>query len=351
MSDALARALTYLPAEMAHRAALLGLKHGFGPKAQTAPDPVLRTAIAGIELDHPVGLAAGFDKNAEVPDALLRAGFAFVEVGAVTPRPQAGNPKPRLFRLRRDKAVINRMGFNNEGLDAVKARLEARQASVAPGVVGVNLGANKDSEDRAGDYAVLLKALSGLADFFTVNVSSPNTAGLRDMQTGQALDALLSRVSDARWAEPVFLKLAPDLEERDVAPILEAVNRHRVSGLIVSNTTLARPESLQSRHAGEQGGLSGAPLFDRSTALLKAFRRAAGPDLPIIGVGGVDGAEAAYAKIRAGANAVQLYTALVYQGPGLALKIRDGLAELLKADGFERLADAVGVDAAATDQA
>jgi dihydroorotate dehydrogenase len=345
VSDFLAKALTWLPAEAAHRAAIQGLKAGFGPKASTKADPVLHTAIAGIELDHPVGLAAGFDKNAEVPDALLRAGFAFVEVGAVTPRPQPGNAKPRLFRLRKDRAVINRMGFNNDGLDAVKARLEMRQASPAPGVIGVNLGANKDSEDRAGDYAILLKALSGLADFFTVNISSPNTAGLRDLQTGQALDDLLARVNDARWAEPVFLKLAPDLDDADVEPILEAVGRHRLSGLIVSNTTLARPDSLRSAHKGEQGGLSGAPLFERSTALLKAFRRAAGPDLPIIGVGGIDGPQAAYAKIRAGANAVQLYTALVYQGPGLAIEIRDGLADLLKADGFERLADAVGVDA------
>jgi dihydroorotate dehydrogenase len=344
MSDILAKALTFLPAETAHRTALMGLKAGFGPKAVGEPDPVLRTAIAGIELDHPVGLAAGFDKNAEAPDALLRAGFSFVEVGAVTPRPQAGNPKPRLFRLRDDRAVINRMGFNNEGLDAVKARLEARQSAASPGVVGVNLGANKDSEDRAQDYAILLKALSGLADFFTVNISSPNTEGLRDMQTGQALDDLLKRVNDARWAEPVFLKLAPDLEQAAIEPILKAVEQHRLSGLIVSNTTLARPDTLRSRHKGEQGGLSGAPLLERSTAILKAFRRAAGPDLPIIGVGGIDGPQAAYAKIRAGANAVQLYTALVYQGPGLALKIREGLAELLKADGFERLADAVGVD-------
>ena len=345
MSDLLAKALTLLPAEAAHRAAVLGLRHGFGPKCTTPADPVLSTAVAGLELDHPVGLAAGFDKNAEAPDALLTAGFAFVEVGAVTPLPQAGNPRPRLFRLRQDHAIINRMGFNNEGLDVVKARLEARQAAPAHGVVGVNLGANKTSQDRAGDYAVLLKALSGLADFFTVNVSSPNTAGLRDMQTGQALDDLLKRVNDARWAEPVFLKLAPDLQDEDVAPILEAVTRHRVSGLIVSNTTLARPDGLTSTHRAEQGGLSGAPLFERSTALLKAFRRAAGPDLPIIGVGGVDGPDAAYAKIRAGANAVQLYTALVYKGPSLAVDIRDGLAERLKRDGFARLADAVGVDA------
>ena len=346
MSDALARMLTLLPAETAHRTALMGLKAGFGPRANTPADPVLKTALAGLELAHPVGLAAGFDKNAEAPDALLNAGFGFVEVGAVTPRPQAGNPQPRLFRLRQDKAVINRMGFNNEGLDAVKARLEARQdnPSKAEGPVGVNLGANKDSEDRANDYAILLKALSGLADFFTVNISSPNTPGLRTLQSGDALDELLKKVNDARWAEPVFLKVAPDLETADIEAIVKAVETHALSGLIVSNTTLARPESLQSRHKDEAGGLSGQPLKTRSTEILRQFRRLTGPDLPIIGVGGVDGPDAAYAKIRAGANAIQLYTALVYQGPGLALKIRDGLAERLKADGFERLSDAVGVD-------
>ena len=346
MSDALAKLLTLLPAETAHRTALMGLKAGFGPKARTAADPVLKTALAGMELSHPVGLAAGFDKNAEAPDALLNAGFAFVEVGAVTPRPQLGNPQPRLFRLREDKAVINRMGFNNEGLDAVKARLEARQDSPtkATGAVGVNLGANKDSEDRANDYAVLLKALSGLADFFTVNISSPNTPGLRTLQSGDALDELLKKVNDARWAEPVFFKVAPDLVEADIDAIVKAVQVHALSGLIVSNTTLERPESLKSAHKGEAGGLSGLPLKTRSTEVLRQFRQRTGPDLPIIGVGGIDGPEAAYAKIRAGANAVQLYTALVYQGPGLALKIRDGLAMLLKADGFDHVSEAVGVD-------
>lgn len=341
-ADLAARALTLLPAETAHRAAIRGLKAGFGPKDTALPDPVLATSIAGIELAHPVGLAAGFDKNAEAPDALLAAGFAFVEVGAVTPRPQAGNPKPRVFRLREDRAVINRMGFNNEGLEAVKARLQARKGR--PGVVGVNLGANKESEDKAADYVLLLKELSGLADFFTVNVSSPNTPGLRSLQTGPALDALLARVAEARWAEPVFLKLAPDLEPGDVEPILKAVQTYKLSGLVVSNTTLARPDTLGSARKDEAGGLSGAPLFARSTELLKRFRRAAGPGLPIIGVGGISSAETAYAKIRAGANALQLYTALIYEGPGLAVKIRDGLAALLKRDGYERLSDAVGVD-------
>ncbi|MGJ3232908.1 MAG: quinone-dependent dihydroorotate dehydrogenase [Oceanicaulis sp.] len=344
MSDTGAKLLSLLPPETAHRLALRGLKAGFGPQPKSAPDPVLRTAIGGLELDHPVGLAAGFDKNAEAPDALLRAGFSFVEVGGVTPRPQAGNPQPRLFRLREDRAVINRMGFNNEGLDAVKARLEARQERPAPGVLGVNLGANKDSEDRAGDYAILLKALSGLADFFTLNVSSPNTPGLRGLQTGEALNDLLRKVNDVRWAEPVFIKIAPDIEDADVEAILTTITEYKLSGLIVSNTTIQRPNSLKSNRREEQGGLSGAPLFERSTAVLRAFRKAAGPDLPIIGVGGVSSAETAYAKIRAGANAVQLYTALVYEGPGLALRIRDGLADLLKRDGFERLADAVGAD-------
>lgn len=344
MSDLGAKLLTLLPPEAAHRMALRGLKAGYGPKPAGAPDPVLRTAVGGIELAHPVGLAAGFDKNAEAPDALLRAGFSFVEVGGVTPRPQAGNPKPRLFRLREDAAVINRMGFNNEGLEVVKARLEARQENPAPGVLGVNLGANKDSDDRAGDYAILLKSLSGLADFFTLNVSSPNTPGLRGLQTGEALDDLLRKVNDVRWAEPVFIKIAPDIEDCDVDAILKTITAYKLSGLIVSNTTVQRPNTLKSKPKGEQGGLSGKPLFERSTAVLRAFRKAAGPDLPIIGVGGVDGPETAYAKIRAGANAVQLYTALVYQGPGLAVRIRDGLAELLKRDGFERLADAVGAD-------
>jgi len=347
MMDTLSKLLTVLPSETAHRAALMGLKAGFGPKAVSQTDPVLKTALAGLELSHPVGLAAGFDKNAEAPDALLRAGFGFVEVGAVTPRPQAGNPQPRLFRLREDQAVINRMGFNNEGLDAVKARLEARQDSPgrAVGPVGVNLGANKDSEDRAADYAILLKALSGVADFFTVNISSPNTPGLRTLQSGDALDELLKKVNDARWAEPVFLKVAPDLTEADIEPIVKAADTHRLSGLIVSNTTLARPETLKSVHRDEAGGLSGAPLKEKSTQMVRQFRRMAGPDLPIIGVGGIDGPDAAYAKIRAGANAVQLYTALVYQGPGLALRIREGLAARLKADGFDSVADAVGVDA------
>ncbi|MCH8489776.1 MAG: quinone-dependent dihydroorotate dehydrogenase [Oceanicaulis sp.] len=342
IAGAAARLMTLLPPERAHRAALNALKQGLGPKVRTPVDPVLATAIAGMELAHPVGRAAGFDKNAEAPDALLDAGFAFVEVGGVTPRPQDGNPAPRLFRLRADKAVINRMGFNNEGLDAVKARLEARAGK--PGVVGVNLGANKESDARAADYAILLKSLSGLADFFTLNISSPNTPGLRNLQGAQALDELMKRVNDTRWTEPVFIKVAPDLEPADIDVIADAALRHRVSGLIVSNTTLARPDTLKSRHRGEAGGLSGAPVRARSTELVRAFYTRVGAELPIIGVGGIDSAQAAYEKIRAGASAVQLYTALIYQGPGLAVRIRDGLAALLKRDGYARLADAVGTE-------
>lgn len=343
LADLAAKSLSLLPPETAHRVSLKALASGLGPRLPAKADPVLATSIAGIELAHPVGLAAGYDKNGEAPDALLAAGFAFVELGAVTPRPQAGNPQPRLFRLRGDRAVINRMGFNNEGLDALKRRLEARAGK--PGVVGINLGANKDSEDRAGDYVMLVKALKGLASFFTVNISSPNTPGLRDMQGEAALGALLGRVNDARWTEPVFLKVAPDLDAAGIESIVRVAMANRISGLIVSNTTLARPDSLKSRHKTEAGGLSGAPLTEASTEVLRQVRKAAGPDLPLIGVGGVNSVETAYAKIRAGASAIQLYTALVYEGPGLVGRLRDGLAARIRADGYTSLAEAVGVDA------
>jgi dihydroorotate dehydrogenase len=346
IADLGAKALTLFPPERAHAFSLAALKAGLGPRDRTAPDPRLAASLGGLDLVHPVGLAAGYDKNAEAPDALLGAGFAFVEVGAVTPRPQAGNPHPRLFRLREDRAVINRMGFNNDGLETVKARLEARRDAKASGVLGVNLGANKDSEDRAADYVTLLTELRGLADFFTVNISSPNTPGLRGLQNADELGALLKRVSDARWAEPVFLKIAPDLDEAALEAIVDLVRAHKLSGLIVSNTTIERPDTLKSPHRAETGGLSGPPVFERSTALLRAARRIAGPEMAIIGVGGVDSPERAYAKIRAGADAVQLYTALVYEGPGLVARIRDGLVPLLEADGFSAVSEAVGADLA-----
>ena len=344
LHDAATGLLRLLPAETAHRAGLLALKLGLGPRQGEPDDPVLKTRLGPFDLSNPVGLAAGFDKNAEAPDALLAAGFGFVEMGAVTPRPQPGNPRPRVFRLADDHAVINRMGFNNAGLEAAVHRLAARRHK--PGLVGVNLGANKDSEDRAQDFVTGLRALSGLAGFLTVNISSPNTPGLRDLQSADALDDLLGRVAEARTdlhqPAPVFVKVAPDIADEDIPGIVRLLAKHGLDGLIVSNTTLARPDSLKSPHAGEAGGLSGRPLFERSTALLRLFRAEAGPDLPIIGVGGVEDGETAYAKIRDGANAIQLYSALVYGGPGLVRRIKSDLAARLKADGFASVIEAVG---------
>ncbi|QNL19378.1 quinone-dependent dihydroorotate dehydrogenase [Hyphobacterium sp. CCMP332] len=336
------KALHAFPPEMAHGLSLKALKAGLVPVPPAVPDPILRTQLAGLDLPNPVGLAAGYDKNGEVIDPLLGLGFGFVECGAVTPRPQAGNPKPRVFRLTQDRAVINRMGFNNAGLVALKARLSARLGR--PGIVGVNLGANKDAEDRAADYVTSLTALEGLADFFTVNISSPNTPGLRALQSKAALDDLLKRVMAAKGAAPVFLKVAPDLKEEDLADIAASVIEHRLDALIVSNTTIERPESLTSPDRAEGGGLSGRPLFERSTALLRAFAQTLGGRVPLVGVGGIEDAATAYAKIRAGASAVQLYSALVYKGPGLVADINRGLAERLKADGYASVGEAVGVD-------
>jgi dihydroorotate dehydrogenase len=332
-----------LPPETAHEATLRALQLGLGPHAG-ADDPILRTSVAGVVLPNPVGVAAGFDKDARAPDALLAAGFGFAECGSITPRPQAGNPKPRLFRLTEDRAVINRMGFNNQGHAAARARLARRTGR--PGAVGVNLGANKDSADRVADYVAGLEAFHGLAAYFTINVSSPNTPGLRDLQGEQALRELLAAVRDARLrleeTVPVFLKIAPDIADDDAPRIVEAARSHGVDGLIVSNTTIARPDSLHSAHAREAGGLSGAPLRERATDVLRLARQASGPDFTLIGVGGIGSADDAYARIRAGANAVQLYTALVYEGPGLVRRIKHGLAQRLRADGFATAAEAVG---------
>lgn len=331
-----------LDPERAHRLGILGLKAGLGPRQRCADDPRLATRLAGIDLPNPVGLAAGFDKNAEAPDALLAMGFGFVECGAVTPRPQDGKPRPRIFRLEDDEAVINRMGFPNQGLARFRGNL-ARRARRG-GVVGVNIGANLDSEDRIPDYVTCLEALQGLAQFFTVNVSSPNTPGLRTLQSSGALDDLLHAVAAVGSSAPVFLKVAPDIDDSEAGVMVEAVARHGLDGVIVSNTSILRPESLKSANMGEAGGLSGPPIFERSTQLVRLFREAAGPDLAIIGVGGVDSADAAYAKIRAGANAIQLYTGLVYHGPGLVQQIKTGLVERLQADGFASVSEAVGVD-------
>lgn len=342
LADLGSKALTALDAETAHRMTIRMLKAGLGPKAQFAT-PRLAVEVAGLSFPNPLGLAAGFDKNAEAPDAILDMGFGFVEVGALTPRPQAGNPRPRVFRLRDDAAVINRYGFNNDGLETIAARLKTRQRR---GIVGANLGANKDSADRTEDYVACIKALAGLVDFYTVNISSPNTPGLRALQGKDALAGLLTRVlaacEAAGGSAPVFLKIAPDLTDEDKADIAETVRALAIDGLIVSNTTIDRPATLRSRHVEEAGGLSGKPLFAPSTKLLREFYAELKGAVPLIGVGGVSSARDAYEKILAGASLVQLYTALVYEGPGLPLRILRELPAFLDADGFENIADAVG---------
>ncbi len=337
-------ALRALDPEAAHALALKALAAGLAPLPGPVAAPRLAVRLAGLDLPNPVGLAAGFDKDGVAVAALMRAGFGFVEVGAVTPRPQPGNPRPRLFRLPRDRAAINRFGFNNAGAAALARRLAARP----PGVpVGVNLGANRDSADRAGDFARVLAAVGPVADFATVNVSSPNTGGLRDLQGPAALPALLSQVMEANAALsrpiPVFLKIAPDLGPDDLAAIVETAVTAGIAGLVATNTTTAR-EGLKSARSGESGGLSGAPLFERSTRVLAQLARLAAGRLPLVGVGGVGSADQAYAKIRAGATAVQLYTALAYEGIGLAAAIARGLEARLAADGLSSVAEAVGRD-------
>ena len=338
VTDIGAALLRTIDPETAHRLAILALR--LAPLPEPAPDdPVLATTVAGLQLPNPVGLAAGLDKNGEALHGLSRLGFGFVECGSVTPRPQPGNPRPRLFRLAEDRAVINRMGFNNEGLEAFAARLERRPAGT---VIGANLGANKETVDKASDYVAGLTRLKGLADYVTVNVSSPNTPGLRDLQGRAAMDDLLGRLAEARAGDPapVFLKIAPDLTAAEIGLIVEAALDHGVDALIVSNTTLDRPKTLRSRHRNEAGGLSGAPLRDRAMAALLAAAEASAGRLPLIAVGGIDSGEEAYRRIRAGASAVQLYSALVYEGPGLIGRIKRDLAGRLKADGFSTAAEA-----------
>jgi len=346
IQDTITAALRQLDPETAHGLALNGLALGLGPKDNGPSDPILATEVAGLHLPNPIGLAAGFDKDGRVPDALLACGFGTVELGGVTPRAQPGNPRPRLFRLSEDRAVINRMGFNNQGLDAFARNLLRRRRA---GVVGVNLGANKESDDRTEDYVIGLKRLSGLADYFAVNISSPNTPGLRNLQSADALDDLLARLAAARVdlpapRVPVFLKVAPDLVEAEIPILVDACVRYGIDGLIVSNTTLARPEGLRSPLAGETGGLSGAPLMAPSTRVLRWFHQVSAGRLPLIGVGGIASGGDAYAKIRAGASAVQLYSAMIYEGPGLIRRIKANLADRLRADGFASVADAVGTE-------
>jgi len=340
LNDLGAALLRQFDPEVAHGLAIRALQAVPLPAAP-ADDPVLRTTIAGLTLPNPVGLAAGLDKNGEALGGLARLGFGFIECGSVTPLPQPGNPKPRLFRLSEDRAIINRMGFNNLGLEAFAGRLERRPRTV---VVGANLGANKDTEDKAADYVAGLKRLRGLSDYVTVNVSSPNTPGLRALQGRAALDDLLGRLNEARAGDPtpVFLKVAPDLTGDEIALIVEASLDHRIDALIVSNTTLDRPESLRSRDRAEAGGLSGAPLKARAMDALRAAAGASAGRLPLIAVGGIDSGAEAWARIRAGAGAVQLYSALIYEGPGLVGRIKRDLAARLRAEGFSTVSEAVG---------
>jgi dihydroorotate dehydrogenase len=350
------RALHALPPEDAHTLTIRLLRAGLGPVSHLkTPELAVDLPFDGGVLHFPncVGLAAGFDKNAEVPAAMLRAGFGFVECGTVTPLPQAGNPKPRLFRLTEDEAVINRMGFNNGGLDAF-----ARNLHGVRGIVGLNIGANKDATDRAADYVTGLKRLWGATkgkgggSYFTINISSPNTPGLRALQGRSHLDDLLGRIKAEREAlkaasgrnMPIFLKIAPDLDEAEIADTVESAMQHGLDGMIVANTTLDR-DGLRSAFAGEAGGMSGAPLFEKATRALRVARAASGGQFLLIGAGGVRDGATAYAKIRAGATLVQLYSAMVYRGPGLADTVRRELVALLKADGFNAVTEAIGRDA------
>lgn len=328
------RGLFLFDAETAHGMSITALKSGLVPTCSLRADPRLSVRVAGLDFPNPLGMAAGYDKNAEVPDALLRLGFGFAEVGTLTPKPQAGNPKPRIFRLEKDLAVINRLGFNNEGHAAALARLLARRPA---GIVGVNIGANKDSADRIADYVEGIRRFAGVASYFTANISSPNTPGLRDLQARESLASLLSAVLAARdeaakatgVRRPVFLKIAPDLTEEGMDDIAAEALAHDLDGLIVSNTTLSREGLSDPRLAGEAGGLSGQPLFDKSTAVLARMRSRVGAAMPIIGVGGVSSAETAMEKIRAGADLVQLYSCMVYEGPALPGQIVRGLSQIL----------------------
>lgn len=328
--------------ETAHGLALRAVRAGLTPTPGPTTSPRLRTSVAGLDLPNPVGLAAGFDKNAQALEPLTRSGFGFIEVGAATPRPQPGNPRPRLFRLTEDRAAINRFGFNNEGMDAIAARLKQRPKT---GVIGLNLGANKDSTDRAADFARVLETCGAYLDFATVNVSSPNTEKLRDLQGKAALGALLAGVIETRNALerpiPLFLKIAPDLNQTELADIADVAQSSGIDAIIATNTTLDRT-GLRSSGANEQGGLSGAPLFNRSTQILAQLSQLTDGKIPLIGVGGIGSAEDAYAKICAGASAIQLYTALVFQGLSLACDIADGLEALLDRDGFATVEQAVG---------
>jgi dihydroorotate dehydrogenase len=331
---------------MAHRATIRVLKL-LPPRKPPKFPPSLATTVAGLQFPSPVGLAAGFDKDAEIPAQMLGLGFGFVEVGTLTPRPQEGNSRPRQFRLVEDEAAINRLGFNNQGQQTALSRLRTRHSgpstSLRTGIIGVNIGANKDSADRIADYVAGVEAMSPVASYITINISSPNTPGLRQLQDEGALKALLSAVQGARGENgpPIFLKVAPDLGEGEPDQIVRVAMHHGVDALIVANTTVSRP-NLRSNHASEQGGLSGQPLKLLALKALRDFRLASGGEIPLIGVGGIGSADDAWERIRAGASLIQLYTAMVYRGPGIALDIARGLARRVEQAGFGNIAEAVG---------
>lgn len=344
--DLAPRALALLPPEEAHEITLKSLELGVFPAANARDDPSLAVSFAGLSLPNPVGIAAGFDKDARVPDAILRLGCGFAEIGTVTPLPQLGNPSPRVFRLRSDRAVINRLGFNNGGHQAALARLQRRSGG---GIVGVNIGANKDSQDRVADYVRGLETFYDVASYFTINISSPNTPGLRDLQDPAALEELLRRLMDARARQvdagkpqrPIVVKLAPDIAEHEFGAVVMQLAAQRVDGIAVSNTTLARRGLVDGR-ARQPGGLSGRPLFHRSTVMLARVHQATAGRIPLIGVGGIDSGTAALAKIEAGATLVQLYTGLIYEGPGLIQRIKDELAAAVRRSGAQSIADLIG---------
>ncbi|MEH6474654.1 MAG: quinone-dependent dihydroorotate dehydrogenase [Sneathiella sp.] len=346
---AISPALFLIDPEKAHTLSLIGLKSGFMPLKPADVSPSLAISRFGLSFPNPIGLSAGYDKNGDVLDALLGLGFGFVEAGSVTPKPQIGNPKPRVFRLKKDAAVINRLGFNNKGLDAAVNNFNAPRRT---GIVGANLGANKDSEDRIGDYVTGLKALAPLADYITVNISSPNTPGLRALQGKGELGDLLGRVMDARANLdeeekrniPLLLKIAPDLTDEDKSDIAEVSLSTGLDGLIISNTTITRPDSLKSKQIDEMGGLSGAPLKPLSLKLISEMYVLTGGKIPLVGVGGIASAEDAFERIKAGASLVQFYSAMVYEGPYLAHKMAIGLAALLAKNGFNSVEDAIGVN-------
>ncbi len=350
IADRVTQALRLIEPERAHRFAIRAARLRSPRRAGATTDPRLAVNALGLNFPNPIGLAAGLDKDGEVADAMLGMGFGFVEVGTLTPLPQEGNPQPQLFRLSADRALINRLGFNNEGHEAALDRLDQRAGR--GGIVGVNIGANRDSEDRLFDYYAGVRLFAPIAAYLTVNVSSPNTPGLRDLQSGDQLEALLREVEAARRAAaeesgrrtPLLLKVAPDLADADLAALIETAKRHEVDGLIIANTTVKRPDLKSKRHAQEIGGLSGRPLFELSTAMLARARQLAGPDLVLVGTGGVQGAAEAWSKIAAGADLVQLYTALVYEGPSLPKRIATDLVKRLEERNIKRITDVRGIE-------